>query len=266
MNPAEKGARHLLRLTLLLALLPPLLILLGAVGTKLGWWGWRFGFGMLTGRSASELAFVGLLAGLVALYVAAFAGFRRLWPLAVASLVVPALVVGGFAALRSTAKRFPGHDIATDWERPLAFSPRMMSLRGPDANPVRPDPRSVWNNPAVENWTDRRAEAVNAGICPEARAVVLPVPPAQAYASVKAAVRDADLAVVTDDPASGVLEATHTSFWFEFKDDVLVRVRPEGQGSRIDLRSVSRVGGSDLGKNCSRVTRLANRLRQAGSR
>jgi fatty-acyl-CoA synthase len=259
-NPAEKGARHLLRLTLLLALLPLLLMLIGAVGTKLGWWGWKFGFGMLTVRLASGLAFVGVLAGLTALYVAAFAGFRRLWPWAVASLVLPLAVVGGFMGLKQTAQRFPGHDIATDWEQPLAFSPRMMAVRGAQANPVHADPRSVWNNPAVENWIDRRAESVNARICPAARAVLLPVPPAEAYARAMAAVRDAKLAVMTDDPATGVLEATETSFWFEFKDDVVLRVRPEGQGSRIDLRSVSRVGGSDLGANCDRVGGLAARL------
>jgi fatty-acyl-CoA synthase len=265
-NPAEKGARHLLRLTLLLALAPLLLMLLGAIGTKLGWWGWKFGFGMMTVRLASGLAFVGVLAGLVAFYVAAFAGFRRLWPLALASLALPLLVVGGFMGLKQTAQRFPGHDIATDWERPLAFSPRAMAVRGPGSNPVHADPRSVWNNPAVENWMDRRAEAVNARLCPEARPVVLPVPPTEAYARIKAAVADAGLTVMTDDPAGGVLEATETSFWFEFKDDIVFRVLPEGQGSRVDLRSISRVGGSDLGANCSRVVRMAESLGQAGSR
>ena len=261
MNPAEKPARHVLRLTVLIALLPALLIAVGAVGTKLGWWPWRFGFGTLTVQAGAGLAFVGLFSGLAALYVAAFAGLRRLWPLAVLSLAVPLITVAAFASVRATAKRFPGHDIATDWEQPLAFSPRLMAARGAEANPVHPDPRSVWNNPEVENWMDRRAEAVNRGLCPEAKAVVLPVPPAEAYRRVKAAAADAGFAVVTDDPAAGVLEATDTTFWFAFKDDVAFRVRPEGQGSRIDVRSVSRVGRSDLGKNCSRVTGLVQALR-----
>ena len=242
MNPAEKPARHLLRLTVLLALLPLLLIELGAIGTKLGWWPWRFGFGTMTVRLGAGLAFVAVVSGLVALYVAAFAGFRRLWPLAVISLVVPLVLVGAFINLRSTAERFPGHDIATNWEQPLMFSERLMQARGPEANEVFSDPRAVWMNPAVENWMDRRAEAVNANICPEARAVVLPVPPAEAYRKVKAAAEG--LQVVTDDPATGVLEATDETFWFSFKDDVIFRVRAEGQGSRIDVRSVSRVGRS----------------------
>jgi fatty-acyl-CoA synthase len=259
MNPAEKPARHLLRATVLIALLPLLLIAAGAIGTKLGWWEWGFGFRTLTVRLGAGLAFVALFSGLVAVYVAAFAGFRRLWPLAVLSLALPLVMVGAFANVRGTAKRFPGHDIATDWEQPLMFSERVIRVRGKDANEIYSDPRAVWMNPAVENWTDRRADAVNARLCPDAKAVVLPVPPAEAYRRVKAAAEG--LQVVTDDPANGVLEATDETFWFSFKDDVMFRVRPEGQGSRVDVRSVSRVGRSDLGQNCKRVTGLLAKLR-----
>jgi fatty-acyl-CoA synthase len=60
--------------------------------------------------------------------------------------------------------------------------------------------------------------------------------------------------------APGRIEATATSFWYGFKDDVLVRIRPEGGGSRVDLRSVSRVGLSDLGANCERITELVEAL------
>ena len=59
----------------------------------------------------------------------------------------------------------------------------------------------------------------------------------------------------------GRVEGTHTSLWYGFKDDVIARVRPDGSGSRVDLRSVSRVGGSDLGANCARVTRIVDHLR-----
>jgi glucuronate isomerase len=46
-----------------------------------------------------------------------------------------------------------------------------------------------------------------------------------------------------------------------FKDDVVVRVRPDGNGSRIDVRSVSRVGGSDVGANAARIRSYLRRLR-----
>ena len=54
-----------------------------------------------------------------------------------------------------------------------------------------------------------------------------------------------------------------TTGWFGFKDDVVVRIRPEGQGSRVDVRSVSRVGGSDVGTNARRIRAYLDRLRPA---
>ena len=260
MNPASKGAMHVLRLTVLVAVAPVLFVVAGAVGTKLGLWGWKFGFGTLTVQWASATAFIGVLAGLLALYVAAFAGFRRLWPLAALSLLLPLAVVWGFAGLKAKAAAYPGHDIATAWTPPLDFSPTLMALRGPEANPVHPDPRSVWGNKEVENWMDRRAEAVNARICRAAAPVRLSGERPQVHARVKAAMQAEGLEVVTDDPAGGRIEAVATSFWFEFKDDVAARITRDGDAWKVDLRSVSRVGRSDLGANCARVVSLVEAL------
>jgi uncharacterized protein (DUF1499 family) len=67
--------------------------------------------------------------------------------------------------------------------------------------------------------------------------------------------------IVSSDTASGSLEATATTRWFGFKDDVIVRVRPEaGGGSRVDVRSASRVGESDLGANAKRIREFLSRL------
>ena len=61
--------------------------------------------------------------------------------------------------------------------------------------------------------------------------------------------------VVRGDELSGVLEATAQTFWFGFKDDVIIRIRPTvgGEGTRIDVRSISRVGLGDLGANAKRI-------------
>jgi fatty-acyl-CoA synthase len=219
-----------------------------------------FGFGKLTVGWGSGVAFLGVFTGLLAFYVAAFAGFRRLWPLAAISLLIPLVLAGGFMSLRATAKRFPGHDIATNWEPPLMFSPRVMALRGDAANPVHGDPRSVFGNKEAENWIDRRAEVVNAPICPGAKAVRLAGDRTQAYARVKSAMTEAGLDISSEDPAAGRIEAVAESFWFEFKDDVAAQLTPADGGWRVDLRSVSRVGRSDLGANCNRVTKLAESL------
>ena len=71
--------------------------------------------------------------------------------------------------------------------------------------------------------------------------------------------------VVNADRAAGRIEATDTTFWFGFKDDVVVRIRPADNGSRVDLRSVSRVGGGDIGANAARIRAFSSRLISPGS-
>ena len=261
-NPATKGARHLLRLALLIGISAPLLVLVGAVGTKLGWFDWRVGFGLLTVGWAPRAAFLGVFVGLAAVYVAAFAGFRRLWPTALAALLIPLATVVVFGGFRGAAESVPPiHDYATDWREPIMPSPQLLAARGEGSNPILADPRAkpFPGRPEVENWADDRVARIGSEACPEARPLTLAAAPAAAQAQVRAALENEGLTLVTEAP--GRLEATAESFWFGFKDDVLVRIRPEGAGSRVDLRSVSRVGVSDLGANCDRIEEILDELR-----
>ena len=59
--------------------------------------------------------------------------------------------------------------------------------------------------------------------------------------------------LLESDPAGLRIEATDRTFWFGFADDVVVRITEAGDGSRVDVRSLSRVGGGDLGANANRV-------------
>ena len=59
------------------------------------------------------------------------------------------------------------------------------------------------------------------------------------------------------------IEAVATSFWYGFKDDFIVRLTPQGVGTRIDVRSQSRVGGSDLGANARRVRDFMQKMHAA---
>jgi uncharacterized protein (DUF1499 family) len=63
------------------------------------------------------------------------------------------------------------------------------------------------------------------------------------------------------DLASGRLEATATSFWYGFTDDMVVRITEAAQGTRVDVRSKSRVGRSDLGQNARRVRTVLAKLK-----
>jgi uncharacterized protein (DUF1499 family) len=89
--------------------------------------------------------------------------------------------------------------------------------------------------------------------------------PAQAIALAK------DIAVekgwqvlgVRESPGGGVtLEAVVTSLLFQFKDDIVIRALPIEGGSRLDIRSASRVGLGDLGANARRVSEFAQRLEE----
>ena len=62
-------------------------------------------------------------------------------------------------------------------------------------------------------------------------------------------------------PAEGRIEATDTTWYFGFKDDVVIRVRPSPNGSRVDIRSVSRVGLGDVGTNARRIREYTAKLR-----
>jgi len=69
--------------------------------------------------------------------------------------------------------------------------------------------------------------------------------------------------IVSSNSGKGIIEATATTFWFGFKDDIAVRISPQGSGSLIDIRSLSRVGKSDVGANAARIRKFLKALRQA---
>jgi len=261
-RPAPAWTRVYLTIALILAFLPPVVIVLGAIGTKLGWWSWKTGFVAVMVRGplgmgwAPALTVLAIVVALVGLVISIWAG---LWRRALTALVVSILTMGVFIVMGGQAKKAPPiHDVATDWSEPMMFSGKVMQSRGPDANPVTPD-GMIGSGPMA----GKKVAEINAKACPGAKPVTLAEAPANAYAAAKAALTGEGLQIVTDDPAAGRLEAVATSVWYGFKDDVLVRVKAEGAGSRIDMRSVSRVGVSDLGQNCKRVTRLAAAMAQA---
>jgi uncharacterized protein (DUF1499 family) len=91
--------------------------------------------------------------------------------------------------------------------------------------------------------------------------VFLPVRPPEAYQRALAIVRAREWEIVAADEAERRIEATDTTFWFGFKDDLAIRVSalPDG-GSRVDVRSVSRVGLSDVGTNARRIRAFSSDL------
>lgn len=155
----------------------------------------------------------------------------------------------------------PIHDVATDWTDPLMLGPAAVAARGPDANPVRADAK-VQPQPQDPDLTGTPIAEVNLRTCRGAVPLILAVPPAAAYDKARVALAREKMPLTTENAAAGRLEAVATMPWLNLKSDVVVRIRPEGAGARIDMRSVSRTGIADLGWNCG----LVSRLRQAMAR
>ena len=103
------------------------------------------------------------------------------------------------------------------------------------------------------------AEQQRAGY-PDLAPIALALPPDQAYEKALAAVQKLGFEVTLSDKARGVVEARSVSKLFHFVDDVAIRVRAEGKGSVVDVRSKSRDGKGDLGANANRIRAIAGAL------
>ncbi len=231
------------RLTLAAALLGGLLLLASGVGTRFGLWTFRTGFTVLRWG-----AYLGLAAAAAALLQLAVARWRapRAWPL-VAALAVGLVVAGVPRLWQQRARAVPPiHDITTDTDDPPAFA-AILPLRADAPNPA--------------TYAGSELAATQRQAYPDLEPLMLALSPGDAFRQALAAARAEGWEIVAADSAAGRIEATETTPWFGFKDDVVVRVRPAGEGSRIDVRSVSRVGKSDVGTNARRIRGYLQRLR-----
>jgi uncharacterized protein (DUF1499 family) len=95
---------------------------------------------------------------------------------------------------------------------------------------------------------------------PDIQPLRLTVAPNIAFERAKGAVEEMGWQIVREEPSAGRIEAVASTFWFGFKDDVVIRVSADGSGSRVDMRSKSRVGRGDLGTNAQRIRAYRQRL------
>ena len=234
----------------MIATLLPRLLVAGAVGAALAviasgygarfsLWGLGTAFTMLRWGAYAALAIAAL--AVVALAVPQWRGARpRLWAAALAiGGVAGAVPLGWMLQARGLP---PINDITTDLANPPAFV-AIAPLRA-----SAPVPASYAGAATAEQ--QRRAY-------PDIVPIAVPIPPAAAYAKALATARAAGWTIVAAEAAAGRIEATVTTPWFGFRDDVVIRVTPDGGGSRVDVRSVSRVGRGDLGANAARVRAFA---------
>ncbi|GBF58876.1 hypothetical protein PbB2_02565 [Candidatus Phycosocius bacilliformis] len=250
-----------------LAIFLPIWVVVAALGTKFGLWPWTIGLVRMIGGIGvpliGVLILVTFIASLLVIFIKPRSGYAALgfmWIVAVGAAGIALSTIGKARTVP------PIHDISTNPANPLTFSAKVMAARGPSANPiVSPQKATVpFDKKRLGPWTGRSLEQIQADAYPGVQTLKLPtLPPKEAFAEAEKAMTEKGWTIVTSDPASGRLEAEVESLWFGFKDDVVLMVAADGQGSAIDMRSVSRVGISDLGANAARIEDLLSALKKA---
>jgi len=118
----------------------------------------------------------------------------------------------------------------------------------------RKNPRHKDIAKDCKTWGPLCLTAVQHAYYPDIRPLRAPgIAPQAAFKAALTAARGMGWKIVDANASTGHIEATATTAWFGFKDDIAIDVIPANTGSVINVRSESRLGLSDLGKNARRV-------------
>jgi uncharacterized protein (DUF1499 family) len=247
MNNDKRDAAWWSKAVLIGAIVAAALLPIGALGTRLGVW--PVPIGLMLVAAGALLAVVAVVLGIVALIAVVRTGRTADRPLLYIGLLVGGAVMVLLGPQFNTARSVPPiHNISTDIVDPPQFD-AVVELRGPGTNPLEYDaaklaPLQQAAYPGVKPLTSELDVAASFDRALEVLAGM-------------------GLEIVNADRDAGRIEATATTFWFGFKDDLVVRIRAADGGSIIDLRSVSRVGMSDVGINAKRIEEFMTRFSAA---
>lgn len=231
---------------LAIAFIAGVVLIIAGPGYRMGWWPLDTGFallsvGLMTGLAAISISVIALM---LSWYSASTRG--RLY--ALAGVIVALVVIYVPYHWRTLALESPAiHDIATDPDHPLAFK-TLAAARGPDQNSI------AYGGAKVADMQRQNFPAVAPLISEQ--------PPKAVFSAVMALVANAGWDVASIDANSMTIEATAQTFWFGFKDDIIIKVTPQGAGSRVDMRSQSRIGRGDAGTNARRVEQFLTALKK----
>lgn len=265
--------RLAIKAIIVITILLALPILAAGPGSRFGLWDYGLGLKMIREVSAPKTLFGGialspLFTAVGLSIIAAIAAAMTKRPRSALFAVMAALIAGGAGMvpikMKAAFEANPFiHDITTDFDDPpqitaAADLPRKnpADYRGGDAVPQAEDNLTV---------ADAQRKAF-----PDIAPIVVTAELASAAAVAKDVVTAMGMDVLVEGPAADAagsgwrIEAVATSKWFGFRDDFIVRLTPLGDGkTKVDLRSQSRVGGSDLGANAARVRDFTRRFNAA---
>lgn len=231
MNQAQRPISRLAIIGLVLALGAVAALLAGGLGHRAGWWHFT------SGLKLAEWGVYGALAALVVSLLAAVltwpaAARKRGFPLALVGVLATLPVIATAGYWVHAARTYPViNDISTDLDDPPVF----------------------WDMP---NPTDHPGEVFAAKqreAYPDIVPLTLPVPAQPVFEHARVLVNERGWSVVAEDDIDLRIEATDRSRLFGFVDEVVLRIAATPEGTRVDMRSRSRLGRSDLGVNAARI-------------
>ncbi len=232
MNDNPHGKSRLITWAWNLALLCLLMMPIGVLAVRVGI---PFAVGLAVFALSCFAALAVVLAMIAAYLMPRYHQHRTAAIKSALPALLPALLI--LTVLVSSISYPPIHDITTNTDDPPLFD-AAVAYRGAGTNPVDINPDAIAAQ--LESYTGLAS-------------ITSPLSEAEAFARASAVAESMEWVIYNNDPRMGVIEASSTSFWFGFVDDIVIRVRGDDTGSIIDLRSVSRVGVSDLGSNAKRI-------------
>lgn len=198
-------------------------------------------YGVYAAAAAALLAIVWVVVSAITRSMEGLMSFILALVLAIGAAYMP-------LNMRATAAKLPLiHDITTDTANPPAFvAVAPLRAQAPNGVDYATDPAEQQKGyPDIQPF------------------IAADVAPADLFKRAEATARAMNWEIVAAEPAEGRIEATDTTAWWGFKDDIVIRIAAEGAGSRLDIRSMSRVGKSDIGKNAERVRAFLAKLKEA---
>lgn len=227
----------LVYLGLTIAVLALVAALLAGLGHRWQWWSFATGFMIL--KWAVYLAMPGLVIAAIAMFLTRPATGQSGFAFATLAVILTVTIISVPLFWLNRARHVPPiHDITTDTQDPPQFV-TILPLR------------QAASNPAQYGGIDVAIQQQEA--YPDINSLLLARRPEQVFEQALGVVELLGWDIIAEEAEQKRIEATDTTFWFGFRDDIVIRIRAMDGGSRVDIRSVSREGISDVGTNARRI-------------
>jgi len=253
------------RLTWMTVILAPLIFIVAAIGYKIGVIDLSFAFGTLNQKLGPIALGLCGATGLASVLGAFIVKPRKGLLPGILGILITVVAMGKLLSMKKTVyEKLPFiHDVTTDTQDPPVFGEIVLAERaaveGVNAVDYIGKKAPVFKNEKPVG--EELVSALQSKAFPEIGPLILSDKKDVVFGEALATAKSMGWAIKEENLAEGRIDATDTTFWYGFDDDITIRLRDgKGGGTIVDVRSLSRVGGSDLGKNAERVSAFLQRL------